>query len=190
MRRFLSLVWLLTMFASAQAGENSTEENWSPVVNGLRARLYFAEGFATHGDLFLEVYLELHNTASVITPTEFQFDAAKFLHFELSTSDGKAVPEPAMKYGGNGFSVGPYTLTIPHEGTLRFPVTWSGFGFPENFGMILRFENASWKIAREDQTRYFLLLTLEVPRMHADLGKGAPWSGVIKTPPVQVPAFK
>ena len=121
------------------------------------------KGTVFSGNQFSEVYLELHNVSDLGSPMEFEFSTGKSLRFELLTADGK----PGLKPSGapvSGFVFGPLQLTLPHHGTLKFPVTWNGYFIKPNFGTMLCFENVLWEIPRADQTAYFLSATLEVPR--------------------------
>lgn len=93
---------------------------------------------------------------------EFEFDGRKSLNFELRTSDGK----PAAQETGapaDGFLFGPFQITLPMGGILRFPLSWHGYGIRPNFGIMLCFQSALWEIPRSNQTTHFLSATLTIP---------------------------
>jgi hypothetical protein len=189
MRKRLALISLL-IFAfvlTGQSAELPTKDGgWSEAVNGLRARLVFGEVHVLNGTRLPEVYLELHNTSGMM---EFDFDAGKSIRFDLRSSDGKPGPKPAG-FVVDGIISGPFHITIPYNGTLKFPLTWSGYGIPRDGGTALGFEGAFWVIPASDKSKYFLSATLEVPQTQPDLKGAYRWHGTIKIPPVIVPVGK
>ena len=189
MKQDLSVLVLLGALFASRADEPAAKDGWSETVNGLRARLIFGEGTVVSGTRLPEVYIELHNASDVGNPMEFDFSAGKSLRFELRTADGKPAPKPSAMTM-DGFVIGPFQITLPRDGTLKFPVTWHGYGITPNFGTMLCFESAFWEIPRTDQTAYFLSAILEVPETPRDPRKAARWHGTLKLPPVKAPTSK
>ena len=173
----------------SQGGEPAANDGWSETVRGLRARLVFGEGRVAFGTRLPEVYLELHNASDVGNPMEFDFSGQKSLQFELRTTDGKPAAKPTIMFV-DGFVLGPFHITLPRDGTLRFPVTWSGYSVPPDFGTMLSFETAVWEIPRADKADYFLSATLEIPQTPRDPKNMEAWHGTIKIPAVKAPTSK
>ena len=185
---FLALLLFATSLASRGA-EPAANDGWSETVRGLRARLVFGEGRVVSGTRLPEVFLELHNISDVGNPMEFDFNGQKSLLFELRTTDGKPAAKPTSM-NVSGFVFGPFHITLPMGGTLRFPVTWRGYGIRPDFGTVLSLETAFWEIPRTDQNDYFLSATLEIPKTPRDPKKTEAWHGTIKIPAVKTPTKK
>jgi hypothetical protein len=178
---------ILAFTLTGQSAESPAKDGgWSEAVNGLRARLVFEEVPVFHGTRVPKVYLELHNASGTMG---FDFDAGKSIRFDLRSSDGKPGPKPAYSVV-DGFRSKPFRSTIPYDGTLKFPITWSGYGIPRDGGTALGFEGAFWVIPASDKSQYFLSATLEVPQTQGDLNGVYRWHGTIKIPPVIVMAGK
>lgn len=187
-RAILAFLLFATSFICRSA-EPPAKDDWSVLVNGLRARLTFGEGTVVAGTHLPEVYLELDNASDLATPMEFDFSAGRSLQFELRSADGNPAPKTTSMME-DGFVIGPFQINLPHGGTLKFPVTWRGYGIRPNFGTLLCFENALWEIPRADRTAYFLSATFKIPETPRD-SRGAPrWHGIIALPAVKVPASK
>jgi hypothetical protein len=189
MKTALQILGIVVAMLSSQAAEPLAKDDWSETVGGLRARLVFGEGHVFNGTRLPEVYLELHNASDVGNPMEFDFDAGKSIHFDLRGADSKPGPKPALT-DADGFVFGPFHITIPHDGTLKFPVTWSGYGIPREGGTALGFQDAFWIIPVSDKSEYFLSAALEVPETPRNPDGAPRWHGTIKIPPVRVPAKK
>ena len=189
MKATLRVLLIFAAVLSGRADDSLAKNDWSEAVNGLRARLVFGDGKDFNGTRIAEVYLELHNGTDVGDPMEFDFDADKTLHFDLRSADGKPGPKPAgMEV--DGFVFGPFHLTIPRDGTLRFPVTWSGYGIPRGAGTALGFMHGFWIIPADDPSDYFLSATFVVPESIQERSRPRCWHGTIKIPAVKVPIKK
>jgi hypothetical protein len=176
---------------TGQSAESPAKDGgWSESVNGLRARLVFGEERVLYGTRIPEVCLELQNASDIGNPMEFDFDASKFIRFDLRSSDDKPGPKPAGIADADGFILEPFHITIPQGGTLKFPITWRGYGIPREGGTALGFEGAFWVIPASDKSKYFLSATLEVPQTQRDPNRARRWHGTIKIPPVIVLAGK
>lgn len=120
---------------------------------------------------------------------EFDFDEEKSLRFELRAADGK----PAQKPGAmvvDGFVFGPFRLTLPMGSTLRFPVTWHGYGIRSGLGAALCLHSAFWEISSTDRNDYFLSATLNIPQTPREENKTWAWYGTIKIPAAKAPTKK
>ena len=103
--RALALIPLLAVTAPSPAGDEKTAlatGDWSKTTDGIRGRLILAQG-GTLGDGKARetlLYAELENvdrTASGVVSVHFDPDA---LTFELTDSDGKAVPQTPVPASG------------------------------------------------------------------------------------------
>jgi hypothetical protein len=185
---FQALLIMAAVFSS-RAADSPTKDGWSETVNGLRARLAFEEGHIFNGTHVPEVYLELHNASDVGNPMEFDFDAGKFLHLDLRSSNDKPGPKPDRDII-DGFVFGSFHVTLPRDGTLKFPIIWNGHAIPRNAGTALPFENAFWIIPANDPNEYSLSAALEVPETPRKPTGLQSWHGIIKIPAVKVPVKK
>ncbi len=183
-----TLVALLALRYTAVAATNEVD-SWSPATNGLQARIVFGECRVVTGTRLPEVYLELQNVSDFGNPMEFDFNGQKSLQFALRTADDKPATNTSS-LSIDGVIFGPFHITLPRGGTLRFPVTWRGYGIRPDYGTMLCFETAVWEIARDDKTDYFLSATLEIPETPRDPKKAKAWHGTIKMPAVKVPTKK
>lgn len=189
MKQAISVLLLLAALLTSRAGEPAAKDGWSETINGLRARLVFGEGTVVSGTRIPKVYIELYNASDVANPIEFEFSAGGSLQFALRTLDDKPAPKPSGMVV-DGFVLRPFQIMIPRDGTLKFPVTWHGYGIKPNFGTLLCFESAFWEIPNADQTLYLLSATLEVPETPREPRKTPRWHGTIKLPPVKAPTSK
>ena len=162
------------------------KDTWSEAVKGLRARLVFGAEQVVGGTRLPEVFLELHNAGSGAAPLEFTFNPAKALTFDLQNGGGAPVPK-TMDVNVSGMAVGPFQITLPKGGTMRFPVSWGGYGIPPDAGTMLCFEPAVWTIPRDAPGSYFLSAKLEIARTQSVPGKADAWSGLLKIPAVKAP---
>jgi hypothetical protein len=175
------------LLASSQAAEVATKSLWSAPVRGLRARLEFGEEKVINGTRIPEVYIELYNESYSASPMEFDFNFA-WLQFDLRTSDNKPAPRPQSTVE-DGFRSGPFHIELPDRGTLRFPVTYYGYGIYPGTGMMLGFQTAHWELPR-DKADYFLSATLVVPKRPNPRGQPKFWAGTLQIPFISVPARK
>jgi hypothetical protein len=182
----VSLFWFA--FRPIQAEVPSKEDGWSAAVNGLRARITFGEVRTSSGSRLPEVFVELHNTTDILGVLEFDLDVGKAFRYELATADGKPAPRP-IDISMDGHVAGPFRVAIPMRGTLKFPVSWSGYGIRPNYGTIFSLQFGLWEIPADDPNDYLLSATLTVARAEDDR-LDRRWHGTIKIPGVKAPTKK
>ena len=189
LRKFFVVGALVFVSCELHAGELPKEDGWSKPVNGLQARVVFGEGKLVAGNLYALVYLELHNAATFVNPLEFDYEAAKNLHLDLRTITGKA-----PQVGGSNSGIidrlwqDAFHLTIPMNGTLKFPITTAGgFGTSAHQVVVFDFETGPFLVRFGDPEHYFLSVTLEITKMAASRD-GRAWEGKLSAPPVKIPA--
>lgn len=188
MKATLQALLIVAVVFSSRAADSPATDGWSETVNGLRARIVFGKGHVSNGTRVPEVYLELYNATDVGNPMEFDFDLRKSLHFDLRTAEGKPAPLPLL--GADGFIFGTFHITLPRDGTLKFPVTWYGHLIPRDGGTAFGFEGAFWVIPASDANDYFLSVTLDISEASRDSEKPYCWHGTIKIPSVKAPTKK
>lgn len=118
-----------------------TAGEWSDAVGGLRGRLLFAEGEKVSGTRIGVVYLELQNLSDVSNPLDI-YDGA--LSGQFVDSSGRQVEQ---SHGpANVMSPLPFWMVLPHDSTLRFRVSVTGYGTPKDGGLSIGLPSGHWLI--------------------------------------------
>jgi len=155
---------------------------WSTPVNGLQGRLSAAFGKDFNGTRMVDVYLELRNVSDVGNPMEIYFDEYTSVKSSVVDADAKA-----LKLGPTAASIispGPFWLSIPSGGNLRFPVSVSGYGIFKDSGMDIPMTSGNWVIAPADKKQYYLSADFtNAPTTD----KRRAWTGTLHLPKVQIP---
>jgi len=155
---------------------------WSAPVDGLRGRLLVTPGDTFNGTRMLVVYLELENVSNVANPLEIYFDEYRTLESKVVDGEGKPLKQPPV--AASILSPGPYWLTIPVDGLLRFRVSVSGYGIYKDSGTDLPMSSGNWVIPRGDKKEYFLEATFKAD---PDKAKPRAWQGTLSLPRVPIP---
>src|SRR3954471_12211503 len=144
------------VLASAQVIDERKFEvgAWSNTVNGLRGRLLAAPGEVFEGTRMVDVYLELRNVSDVGNPMDVYFDQFRSITSSVADAEGKALKQPPN--AASIASPGPFWLSIPWDGTLRFRLSVSGYGIYKNSGTDIPMNSGNWVIAPGDKKQYFL----------------------------------
>jgi len=188
MKQSILALLLFAALLAIHAEEPPAKDGWSAPVNGLRARITFGEVRTVSGSRLPQVFVELHNTTDVLGVLEFDLDVGKAFRYELATADGKPAPRP-IDISMDGHVAGPFRVAIPMHGTLKFPVSWSGYGIRPDFGTIFSLQFGLWEIPADDPNDYFLSATLTVARADDDR-LDRRWHGTIKLPGAKAPTKK
>lgn len=178
------LILLSVLLATAQGVEERKFEigAWSATINGLRGRLLAAPGEVFERTRMIDVYLELKNVSDVGNPLEIYFDEFDSLKSTVIDADGKALKEPPN--AASIASPGPFWLSIPWDGTLRFRVSVSGYGIYKNSGVDIPMSSGNWVIAASDKKEYFLAVDFHAART---TDKRRAWEGTLHLPKVLIP---
>jgi dienelactone hydrolase len=158
--------------------------DWSEPVAGLRGRLLFGEGEKFNGTRMGIVYLELQNVSDVGNPMEIYFNIDRALPCELLDGDGKPVAQ-----AGSPASIQtplPYWIALPHDSSLRFRVSVTGYGVPRDGGLQIGMMAGDWRIAPTSHGDYFLASRFVVSPPK-DPNRPHPWKGVLNLPKVKIP---
>ena len=142
-----------------------TAGEWSDAVGGLRGRLLFAEGEKVSGTRIGVVYLELQNLSDVSNPLDI-YDGA--LSGQFVDSSGRQVEQ---SHGpANVMSPLPFWMVLPHDSTLRFRVSVTGYGTPKDGGLSIGLPSGHWLIPPVSGTTYLLSASFTVtPRPRSSL---------------------
>jgi len=175
------------------APDDST--GWSAVVNGLQARVSFAQTGARNEKRQILTYLELRrvqnkendNTGMTVVdlpfPTTFQFEV-------VDQTGEKVVPsyDPLRDPIDMAFPV-VGTLRMPYDGYLRFPISRLGSTMSKDSGAVLNLcdlvDGPVWKFRPADNHPYDLLGRFSIEK--AEDQKRTRWWGTIEIPKVRIP---
>jgi hypothetical protein len=186
-RRYLATL-VATLVAVMSITAQRTDERkfetgaWSATVNGLRGRLLIAPGGEFIGTRMVDVYLELQNVSDVGNPIEIYFNSYDSIKSGVVDAAGKDVKQPPN--AASITSPGPYWLSVPWDGTLRFRVSVSGYGVYKNSGTQVQMDSGNWLIALADKAKYYLeakFASISAP------DKRRAWNGTLILSKVRIP---
>lgn len=186
-RTLVSLSIAFLLFAAlATAAQNDKRHfeigDWSTPVNGLQGRLSTAVGKDFNGTRMVDVYLELRNVSDVENPIEIYFD--EYTSLKSSVTDADAKPLKLGPTAASIISPGPFWLSIPSDGSLRFRVSVSGYGIFKDSGTDIPMTSANWVIAPADKKPYYLSADFtNAPTTD----KRRAWAGTLHLPKVHIP---
>jgi hypothetical protein len=174
----------MAMVALAQDGGERMYETgaWSETVNGLRGRLLTTRGKDFVGTHIVDVYLELKNVSDVGNPMEIYFDQFGSLKSDVTDVGGKPLKQPPN--AASIASPGPFWLSIPWDGALRFRVSLSGYGIYKNSGTDIGMNSGNWVISPGDRKQYFLQSDFTAAPTS---DKRRAWTGTLHLPKVLIP---
>jgi dienelactone hydrolase len=158
--------------------------DWSEPLAGLRGRLHFGEGEKFNGTRMAIIYLELQNVSDVGNPMEVYFNIHNALPCDVFDGDGKPVAQ-----AGSPASIQtplPYWISLPHDSSLRFRVSVTGYGVPRDGGLQIGMMAGDWRLPAGSQGDYFLAARFIVSPPK-DPNRPHPWKGVLVLPRVKVP---
>jgi hypothetical protein len=161
--------------------------DWSEPVEGVRGRLIVTLGRTLGGGKVREttIYLELQEVSDAVgQPKDVYFDPShERLKCQLLDADGKEVPQGAgARSGGNP---GPCWLTLPHDSTIRLPVSPYGFGRDPADGLLLPFTQSQWLIPAGQTRHLAATFTSQPPKGH---DRTKVWQGTLTLPKMSVKA--
>jgi hypothetical protein len=130
----------------------------------------------------VDVYLELRNVSDVGNPMEIYFD--EYTSLKSSVIDAESKPLQLGPTAASILSPGPFWLSIPWDGSLRFRVSVSGYGIYKESGTDVPMSSANWVIAPADKKSYFL--TAEFTNAPTT-DKRRAWTGTVHLPKVPIP---
>ena len=167
--------------ASVAAGDEAGA--WSKPVNGLQARLSFAQKETSNGTPIITAYLELRNVSDRANVMEVPLESRQ-MEFSVTDTAGKAVAPANGPY--DGISVERGVIRLPYDSRRRFNVTQRGAGIPrDQAGLLDLGAGRDWVFKRGDEGAYYLHARLTVKETN-----GQRWSGTIRVPKARVPVGK
>ena len=155
---------------------------WSEVVNGMKARLLICEGDLFAGTRIIQVYIELRNVSDVLNP--LYISSQRRIRFQLLDDNEYGVSQSG--HVANILSPPPFDLVLPHDSSLRYRVSVTGFGVPPNERALIGVGTPykCWIIQKNDHGEYFISGNFMVPKEEDRTKRW--WSGEIKLPKVKV----
>jgi hypothetical protein len=130
------------------------------------------------------VYLELRNVSDIGNPIEMYFDPTHVIGCELLDANDKRVAITGLP--ADIIGPPPYWLTLPHDSSLRFRISVTGYGVPKDAGSLVQMECGDWLIKKDDRGEYALEVTLVARPTREDKERRA-WNGTLKMPKVAIP---
>ncbi len=157
---------------------------WSETTNGIQGRLVATEDPEFNGTKMVAIYLELRNISHAANPLEIYYEPIKSIESRIVDAANK----PVAKYPSPA-SIGltpPFWLVLPFDSTLRFRVSVSGYGVPQNGGTNIQMMSGNWLMKADDERDYFLEAAFVSQMAKLDSGRRV-WQGTIKLPKVRIP---
>jgi hypothetical protein len=160
---------------------NNTE--WSKPVNGLRARLQVLSRETSPGWV---VFIEFENVSDYYGQIKIPFAPGKLKLHAVSAS-GKELPDYSGPYDGIGWDWKP--IILPLSGTIRFRISFPGYGYRPSQSKILLDVNCdnAWVIPQDSQT-YYLSGSFDIQPQSP--GDPSDWSGKLELAKAEIPQKK
>ena len=179
----LLCITALTCFFSAGAPIRETGA-WSKPVNGVQGRLIVSDDPPVNDTKMVAVYLELRNVSDFANPIWIYYDPSHVFQCQLLDATGKPV-ERALSIA-DIWQPPPFWLALPHDSSLRFRISVSGYGIPHNAGTSIQMDCGNWLIKTDDQSEYALEVTFASTKPQKDAPERRAWEGTLKLPKVKV----
>jgi hypothetical protein len=160
---------------------NNTE--WSKPVNGLRARLQVLSRETSPGWV---VFIEFENISDYPRQIKIPFAPEK-LKLHVVSASGKELPNYSGPYSGIGWDWKP--ILLPLSGTIRFRISFPGYGYrPSKSKILLEVNwNNAWDIPQDGQT-YYLFGSFDIQPQSP--GDPSDWSGNLELAKAEIPQKK
>jgi hypothetical protein len=174
--------------SSASQTRLDGNESWSPVVDGLRGRM-FVTAFEAGGRPQLRIDVELENLRDGLGPLEIPWREPPSSLFELSLEDQAGTAIPRMRTGGNEWSSGRYWLAIPMASSIRMTIARTALEHLADGRTLLRpFTDAAWDLSTVGSPQYYLRAMLS--SRNPDEAKRRVWLGPLPLPRVALPPLR
>lgn len=185
--KIILLCVIVTLASIPSYAKKQETGAWSEPANGIQGRLFATEDPEFNGTKMVAIYLELRNVSHVANPLEIYFEPIKSIESRVLDGGDK----PVAKYPSPA-SIGltpPFWLTLPFDSTLRFRVSVSGYGVPQNGGTNIQMMSGNWLMKADDERDYFLEAAFVSQPAKLDSGRRLRrvWQGTIKLPKVLIP---
>ena len=177
---YLLLTFSLVLFASP-VSSGSKDDDWSPAVNGLQARLTLAEGERYRATRRFFPYLELKNVRDEVAQMEVNCDG-HHLTVELVNKDGEPLQREMPP--SSGFSAEIKTIVLPLRSSIKISLEQGSWMSPPKAAAVLNTSSGAWVLDDADNGNVFLRATLS-----DEPNKPYPWRrwyGKIQTPLLKV----
>ena len=169
----------LLLFAST-ISSGAKDDDWSPAVNGLQARLTLDEGEKYRATRRFFPYLELRNERDLLEQMEVNCDR-HHLAVELVNKDGEPLQREMPP--SSGFSPEIKILVLPWRSSIKVRLEGTSWMAPPQ-GIVVVTTSGAWILSDADNGNVFLLATLSDGPTKPDLWKR--WYGRIQTPLLKV----
>ena len=156
---------------------------WSDVVKGVQGQLIISEDQPFNGTKIVAVYLELRNVSNVGDAIEIYFDPIHTFQCQLLDPNDRAVATAGLP--ASIMIPHPFWLILPYDSSLRFRISVSGYGVPQNERALIPLECGDWVIKSGDVSDYKLEVTFVVNPPKVDIDRRV-WKGTLKLPGVKV----
>jgi hypothetical protein len=176
--------FLLALLAIAPAMGSDEGPRWSPPVNGLRARLLVLPPRGSSATPFDRVFVEFENVGDVAGQKRVRFIPER-IRFRVVDQGGKELPTASGPYDGIAPLWDP--LLIPYAGSMKFQISFPGFGYRPNRDRVIVDMGPSmvW-VVPQDGSKYCLSGSLSIPPVKGD-HPIIDWSGTLDLPAVEIP---
>ena len=176
----LLITFSFGLFTSS-VSSGSKNDDWSPAVNGLQARLTLGGGEKYHATWRFFPYLELRNVRDQVEQMEVNCDR-HHLKVELVNKDGE--PLQRSMPPSSGFSTELKTIVLPVQSSINIRLEGQSWMAPPKGAPVVTTLNDAWELNDADNGNVFLRATLS-----DEPEKPYPWKrwyGKIQTPLLKV----
>jgi len=179
-QRLAALDWLQKWLAL----EGHPAAEWSEPVRGLRGRLVYGEGEKFVGARMALIYLELQNVSDLGNPMQIYFNIDVAVPCELLDGTGKVIPTSGSP--ADIESPEHYWISLPHDSSLKFRVSVTGYGVQPNGGLHIGMMAGDWRIPVGSRDERYLSARFSVTPPQ-EQGRVNVWKGELKLPPLKIP---
>lgn len=186
-RAIISWICLAALIATSSSYAVVSETGkWSETINGIQGRLIVSEDPMLNGTRILAAYVELRNVSDVMNPLEIYYEPGSMVQCQLRDATGKPISRADLP--ASIIQPLPFWLTLPHDSSLRFRISVSGYGIPKDARALIPMADHAWLIKAGDQNEYALEATFIARRPKDETHERRVWQGVLKLPKVKIPA--
>jgi hypothetical protein len=179
LKRLVITFSLLLVASTSSSG--SKDNDWSPAINGLQARLTLGEGEKYRATRRFFPYLELKNVRDLVEQMEVNCDRYH-LTVELVNKDGEPIQREMPP--SSGFSAELKTVVLPMLSSMNIRLEGQSWMAPPKGAPVVTTTSGAWLLNDADNGNVFLRATLS-----DEPTKPYPWKrwyGKIQTPLLKV----
>lgn len=156
--RPLIVVAVLHSSVSSLSGAEPVNDDWSPTVHGLQARVVLVQKAKVAGTRKLVPCLELQNVSDNGEPMHINCDKPH-IKFELVDANGKMIRDGALE-DRSGPHSDPGIISLPYDSSIRISMDCNNWGVSRNQAAMINTDSGTWTLKPEEKGRVYLRMTI------------------------------